>query len=128
MTQLVSSRLASQLHRRTAAHAYTDAGYYILPADPDVTDEYGQPTASGSSVSVACSFTDKPKMERWRADVEIQEIDAEVRFATPAPTKGGTFKITKRFGSSVTEQKFEIVGIQDRGPFGFVCALKAVVV
>jgi hypothetical protein len=125
MPQLVTTRLASQLHRRTAEHAYTDTAYYIVPADPNVTDEYGQPSGTVSLVPVTCSFTDKPNAERWRGDVDIEQLAAEIRFATPAPTKGGSVKITKRFGQSVTERTFEIIGIQDRGAFGYVCALKA---
>jgi hypothetical protein len=125
MPQLVSTRLASQLQRRTAAHAYTDTAYYTPEADLTSLDEYGQPTASTSMVPVQCSFTDKPKVEIWRGDVDIQQIEGEIRFATPAPTKGGQIRITHRFGQPVAERTFEIIGVQDRGTFGYVCALKA---
>lgn len=125
---LVTERLASQLQRHTAAHAYTDAGYYTPPPDLSSLDEYGQPNASVSQVPVTCSFTDKPAVEKWQGYADIKEIAGEVRWATPQPNKGGIFTITNRFGSHVTEQTFEIIGIQNRGAFGYVCALKAVTI
>lgn len=128
MPQLVSTRLAAQLQRRTADHAYTDAGYYIPEPDLTTLDEYGQPTASTTLIPVSCSFTDKPNRETWRGDVDIETVEAEARFSTPAPTKGGRFRITERFGQTVAERTFEIIGIQDRGTFGFVCALKVVTI
>jgi hypothetical protein len=126
MPVFISDRLASRIQRRTEAHAYTDAGYYIPAPDPNITDTYGQVTVSTTLIPVTCSFTDKPKMETWRGDADVQGVEAEVRFATPAPSKGGKFKITERFGQTVTSQAFEIIGIQNRGTFGYVCALKAV--
>ena len=109
-------------------HAYTDIAAYIPAADPNTTDSYGQPTASSDEITMMCAFVDTTKTERWRADAEIENIDAEVFFTGYTPTKGGSIKILKRFGRDVTNKTFEIIGIQDRGPFGFVCALKAVVV
>jgi hypothetical protein len=126
MPQLVSPRLASQLQRRTAAHAYTDTAYYTPEADLTSLDEYGQPTASTSRVPVSCSFTDKPKIENWRGDADVESVEAEIRFTTPAPDKGGRITIARRFGQPVAERTFEIIGIQDRGTFGYVCALRAV--
>lgn len=128
MPHLVSSRLAEQLTRRTVTYSYTDEGYYLTAANPDITDAYGQPTASAEETLVECSFTDKVNEERWRGDADIETIIAEVRWSTPAPEKGGSFRITRRFGLSVTEKTYEIVGIKDRGAFGYVCALKAVTI
>lgn len=128
MPQLVSARLAAQLQRRTIDHAYTDAGFYIPAPDVATLDDYGQPTASTSLVPVSCSFTDKPSAEKWQGYADIAEIVAEVRWATPQPNKGAQFKISKRFGNFANEQTYEIVGVQDRGAFGYVCALKAVTI
>lgn len=126
MPQFVSPRLASELMRRTETHTYTDVGYYI-PA-PTTLDDYGQPATAGTETLIDCSFTDKPKMETWRGDADIQEVEAEVRFTTPEPDKGGKFRLTERFRQTVTERTFEIISIQDRGAFGYVCALKAVTI
>jgi len=128
MTFLVNSRLSAELMRRTKGYVFNDLAYYIPEADTTTLDEYGQPTASTERISISCSFTDKPKMEIWRGEADIQEVEAEIRFVSPAPTKGGKFIISKRFGEDITEKTFEIVGIQDRGSFGFVCALKAVTI
>ena len=103
-------------------HAYTDKVIYI--AAPTGTDAYGQPNVAGVETSIDCAFVDGGKNETWTtADVEV--IDAEVYFASITPTKGGRIKIIKRFGQDVINKTFEIIGIQERGAFGFVCALKA---
>lgn len=108
-----------------AIHAYTDTAYYIPPPDTSTLDEYGQPTASTTKTYFDCAFVDTAKQENWQeADIEV--VDAEIYFSTLAPAKGGTIKPVTRFGQAVTERRFEIVGIQDRGAFGYVCALKAV--
>jgi hypothetical protein len=129
MQQFVSTRLAAQLQRRTEAHAYTDLAYYIPTPDTTTLDEYGQPTPSATLVPISCSFSDnsdRPNVEKWTGIADIEEIAAVIRFSSPSPTKGGRVKIAKRFGSPVTERTFEVIGIQDRGVFGFVCALKDV--
>jgi hypothetical protein len=130
MPQLVTPRLSAQLQRRTESYAYTDTAVYISAVSPNTVDEYGQPSGSSTSTTFVCSFTDKPKMERWRTDADVQEVEAEIRFndADITPTKGGRIRITKRFSESVTERTFEITGIQDRGAFGYVCALKVVTI
>lgn len=126
MPQLINPRLAEQINRRAIEYAYTDDGYYIPMASVDTLDDYGQPTAPETQTAVDCSFTDKPALEKWQGYADVQEIAAEVRFQTPAPEKGGRFIITARFGFEVENQRYEIIGIQDRGAFGYVCALKAV--
>lgn len=124
--QLVTPRLTSQLQRLTTTQAFTDLAYYIPQADTTTLDDYGQPSASTSFIPVSCSFTDKPSIERWTGGEDIQQIDAEIRFTTPQPNKGGKIKISRQFSGIVTERTYEIVGIQSRGAFGYVCALKAV--
>lgn len=127
MPQLANSRLVAQLQRRTVEAAYTDMGYYTPTAD-GALDSYGQPAASTSLVPVSCSFTDQPAAEKWTGEADVAEIAAEVRFTTPIPDKGGRFKITRMFGSITREQTYEIIGIRNRGAFGYVCALKAVTI
>jgi hypothetical protein len=124
MRQLGPPRLSAQLQRRTQAHAYTDIAVYISPADPNTTNEYGQPSGTATETTIECSFTDKPNAERWRGDVDIEMLAAEIRFTSPVPSKGGRVRITKRFSEAVAERTFEVIGVQDRGVFGFVCALK----
>jgi hypothetical protein len=124
MRQLVPPRLSAQLQRRTQAHAYTDTATYIGALDPAIVSEYGQPSGTATETTIECSFTDKPNAERWRGDVDIEMLAAEIRFTSPVPSKGGRIRITKRFSEAVAERTFEVIGIQDRGAFGFVCALK----
>ena len=106
-------------------HAYTDTAHYIPAPDSSNLDEYGQPTTSTLELLIQCAFVDTGKAENWRnADIEV--LDAEIYLDAFAPTKGGRFKTITRFGQPVTNKTFEIVGIQDRGAFGYVCALKVV--
>lgn len=107
-------------------HAYTDSAAYIPASNPDTVDEYGQPTVSSDEIIIMCAFVDTTKTEQWRGDAEIEKIDAEIFFTGYTPTKGGSIKILKRFGQDVTNKIFQVVGVQDRGAFGYVCALKAV--
>lgn len=125
MTRLVTPRFSAQLQRLTEGHTYTDRAYYIAQASTASLDEYGQPTPSTDETLISCSFTDKPKMERWLA-VDIQEVEAEIRQSTVTPEKGGKFRVIKRFSETITARTYEVIGIQDRGAFGYVCALKAV--
>lgn len=108
-------------------HAYTDTAYYIPAPDMTNLDEYGQPTASTQELLIQCAIVDGGKAEAWQsADIEI--LDAEIYFDTFLPSKGAEIKIITRFGVSVDNKTFEIVGIQDRGEFGYVCALKAITI
>lgn len=108
-------------------HAYTDVALYLPTADPNTVDSYGQPTASADEITIVCAFSDKAEMERWRGDADVESVDAEIFFTGYTPTKGGRIKILKRFGQDVTNKTFEIVGVQDRGAYGWVCGLKAAV-
>lgn len=125
---LVTQRLANQLQRRTESASFTDTANYFAPPSLSVLDEYGQPTQTTQHTAVSCSFTDKPAVEKWTGYADIEEIAAEVRVSSITPAKGGRFTIISRFGNDVTEKTYEIVGIQDRGAFGYVCALKAVTI
>lgn len=108
-------------------HAYTDTAYYIPAPDMSSLDAYGQPTVSTQELSIPCAFVDGGKAETWTtADIEV--LDAEIYFDVFAPSKGGKIKSITRFGQLVTNKTYEIVGIQNRGPYGYVCALKVVTI
>jgi hypothetical protein len=125
---LPNSRLVSQMQRIVSDKFYSDAAYLLIDVNTGAYDDYNNPVVSTSEVPISCSFTDTPAMEKWRDFIDIQEIAGEIRFATPRPTKGNRIKITGRFGTTTyTDQTFEIIGIRDRDEFGYVCALKAVV-
>lgn len=110
-----------------AIHAYTDTAYYIPAPDIATLDSYGQPTQSALELLISCAFVDGGKAEAWKtADIEV--LDAEIYFDAFAPTKGATIKPVTRFGQTVTDKTYEVVGIQDRGAFGYVCALKVVTI
>lgn len=108
-------------------HAYVDLANYIPAPNMASLDDYGQPTPEGVETEFTCAFVDGGKAESWKeADIEV--LDAEIYFTDITPTKGGKIKIVKRFGQAVTNKTYEIVGIQNRGAFGWVCALKAVTI
>jgi len=108
-------------------HAYTDTAYYIPAPDMSNLDTYGQPVVSVQELLIQCAFVDGGKAETWTsADIEI--LDAEIYFDAFLPTKGATVKPVTRFGVAVNNKTFEIVGIQDRAEFGYVCALKAITI
>ena len=108
-------------------HAYTDTAHYIPAPDMSNLDEYGQPTNSTQELLIQCAFVDGGKAETWQtADIEV--LDAEIYFNAFAPSKGATIKAITRFGRPVVNKTYEVVGIQDRGAFGYVCALKAITI
>ena len=123
---LPNSRLVAQLSRATKQLMYSDSGYIIKSVGTGTYDTYNHEVMTTSNIPVECSFTDKPSREIWKDHVDLENIEAEVRLNTK-PTKGDSFKITKRFGNeSYSDKTFEIVGIMPRGDFGYVVALKAV--
>jgi hypothetical protein len=124
--KFVSPASAARFQSVVEARAYTDAGVYI--SAPSGMDEYGQPTTAGTETAINCSFSDRPNTEKWTGYADVEQIAAEVRFSAVFPDSGGRFRITERFGAAVTAQTFEIIGIQQRGAFGYVCALKAVTI
>lgn len=127
MTNPFTADDITNMREAQGIHAYTDTAHYIPAPDLTSLDEYGQPTASTSELLISCAFVDTVKKENWR-EMDIEELDAEIYFDTFAPAKGGKVKSISRFGQTVTNRTFEIIGIQDRGAFGYVCALKAVTV
>lgn len=125
--RLPSARLVAQLQRRTAAGFYGDSAFLLIDVPTGSYDDYNNPATTETAVPIACSFTDKPTRELWRDYADIEDIEAEIRFKGPTPTKGNRIKLAGRFdGLNYTDKTFEIVDINDRDAFGFVCALKAV--
>lgn len=108
-------------------HAYTDTAHYIPAPDMASLDDYGQPAESAQELLIQCAFVDGGKAEAW-ASADIEILDAELYFDAFLPAKGATVKSITRFGEAVTNKTYEIVGIQDRGAYGYVCALKAVTI
>lgn len=127
MTNPFTAADITNMREAQAIHAYTDTAHYIPAPDSTNLDEYGQPTASTSELLVTCAFVDTAKRENWR-DADIEELDAEIYFDAFSPSKGGKVKSITRFGQTVTNRTYEIIGIQDRGAFGYVCALRAVTI
>ena len=127
MPALASNRLAKQLQRDTSAYAFWDTGN-LLQDTVTGLDSYGQPTVTTASTATACSFTDMPNLERWKDYADVDQISAEVRFAgSTVPARGNRFTVTGRYDDSAyVDQTYEIIGIKDRGAFGYVCALKKV--
>ncbi len=131
----VNARLVAQMQRNVEDGFYTDTATILQDANPDL-DGFGQPTGdTPTSTGIACSFTDAIKqspaaLEKWKDFADISEIDAEIRWkGSPTPAKGNRVTLTGRFDSSdYTDNTFEIIGIQDRDVFGFVCALKKVAI
>jgi|SRR3972149_5330548 len=124
--RIANTRLVTQLRIRMQKGFYVDSAYLLIDVPSGTYDEYNQPVITTSEVPIACSFTDKPKSESWQDYADIENIEAEIRFLAPTPEKGNKIKIVGHFGDlSYHDKTFEIIGIQDRGLFGCVCALKA---
>lgn len=117
----------TNMREAQAIHAYTDTAHYIPAPDMSNLDDYGQPAESAQELLIPCAFVDGGKAEAW-ASADIEILDAEIYFDVFAPAKGATVKSITRFGAVVTNKTYEIVGIQDRGAYGYVCALKAVAI
>ena len=128
MPRLPSERRTKELHARTVSQFYGDTAA-VLSDSVGALDVYGQPsTVTTTTSNIACSFTDKPSMEKWQNFSDIAQIEAEIRYSgTPAPAKGNRVTLKGRFdGTGYTDTTYEIVGIQDRDNLGVVCALKKV--
>lgn len=126
---LVTKGLASRMTAQVRALAYQDAAIYHAPHDSNFgLDEFGHPSSERPDVEIACSFVDAfgfSSVEKWESSGDISQAISSIRFHDVIPSNGGSFTLTKKFGTPVKERRtFEIVGIQDRGGFGYVCALK----
>ena len=129
--RLPSRRLVNQLQRITVASAYSDTANITQFTATGNDADTGQPTGTETETEIACSFTDKPKMENWKDFAEIGIIEAEIRFDDEdiTPGKGDTIELIGRWDTSdYADTTFEIIGIRDRDAFGYVCALKKVTI
>ena len=127
--RLPNARLVAQLQQRVADGFYADTAS-ILQDVVNSLDGFGQPSTTTTTTEISCSFTDKPKVEKWEGHADISQIAAEIRYnSTPIPVKGNKVTLTGRFDSTdYVDQTFEIIGIQDRDVFGHLCALMLVTV
>jgi len=129
MSKLTNPRLIAQLQNVVSLYAYNDSAFLLVKVATGNVDAYNNPETVESGVPISCSFTDKPNRELWRDFADVEEVEAEIRFESPTPTKGNRVKLTNRFGNEAyKDATFEIIGISDRGEMGHVCALKAVTV
>lgn len=114
------------MERITEAGFFGDTATYITRTQSG-TNTFGEPTYTETTSSISCSFTDKASIENWKTSGDIQVVDAEIRLSSLTPSRGDAITITGRFdNSSFTDKRYHIVGIKDRGAFGYVCALKAI--
>jgi hypothetical protein len=122
-----SARLTAQLQRVTADKMYPDSAYLLMDVATGAYDEYNQPIIITIEIPLNCSFTDNPAQEQWIGYADIEVLAAEVRFKSPQPTKGNRVRLIGRFGETTSpNDEYEIIGIRERGTFGYVCALKKV--
>jgi hypothetical protein len=127
MPGLLNPTLTAQLQRRTSEMLYGDTAVILVDVDSGTVDSYNNPVVTTTSTAIDCSYTELSADEQWRTYGDIGIVTGRIRFASPAPTKGNLFRITKRMnGAIVTGNEMEIVSIEDRGDFGYVCNLKDV--
>ena len=130
---LPNKKLVERLQARASAYMFVDTAT-ITYKTVNTYDAYGQPSYTTTTSEVSCSFSDKSSKETWAGHVDIENIEAEIRFVGTKPSKGDTVTLTHRFNrddlddQDYTAGTFEIVDIKDRDIFGYVCALKQVVV
>jgi len=128
---LPSKQIVEQLQSRVKGGFFVDVAS-IMSKEVASYDEYGQPVYTTTEKEVKCNFTDKPSKESWANYADIENIEAEIRFADDMPNKRDTIKLKSMFNRDVyadqhyAEQEFEIIAIRDRDVFGYVCALKKV--
>ena len=128
--RLITSALAHQIQRRVVEYAYDSTAIYIMPDPDDTLDEYGQPTGATIEVPVSCSFnivTQARMIELWRDFADVSQIFGEIHLRDVAPNKAGKFRITGRFSDqNYVDELFEVVYVDDRGTFGYMCLLQQV--
>jgi hypothetical protein len=125
----MNTHMAKRLQKRVEDLFYGDTAA-VLTHTVSALNGYGQPTVTETSTSISCSFTDKPfEFEKWRDYGDVESVIAQVRFTSPAPSKGNRLTISARFeDGDYVDKTYEIVGIMDRGTMGYLCDLKAVAV
>lgn len=125
MKHHANARITAQLQRNVEIGFYGDTADILIDEATGSYDAYNNPVVTTSLVPVACAFTDSPSSEAWADYADIAAIQAEIRFTGVTPTKGMRVTIRARFESLAYHNRtFEIVGIRDRGIFGWACGLK----
>ena len=124
---LPNKKLIERLAKRAQKYGYSGTAT-ITYRTVSSHDSYGQPIYTESAVEVSCSFNESASSEVWKDYLDVETIDAEIRFNGTKPSKGDTVTLTHIFNrdSGYEEQTFEIVGVKDRDAFGYICALKRV--
>jgi hypothetical protein len=121
-----SDRLVAQMQAVVLSDFYGDTANYITRT-ASTPNSFGELTYTESTTAIVCSFTDQASAESWKQFADVQTVDGEIRFSAVTPRKGDAITITGRFDNSAfVDKRYYIVGIKDRGAFGFVCALRAV--
>lgn len=131
--RMPTSRLAAMLQRQVRGSFYIDKALLLAQVPTGAYDEYNQAINTTATIPVDCSFTDilnQRDLEQWKDYVDIETVNALLRYQGTVPQKGWRVKLVSRFDGSPTrdEREYEIVGIQNRAAFGWVVALKAVTV
>lgn len=90
------------------------------------TGDYGYgPATYLAGRSIACGFDPKPREVMGDTQVEMSDGTLRLPIGT-AVTHLDRVKITRRFGSVVPAQTYEIMGQPARGPSGLVLNLRRV--
>lgn len=129
----VHSRLAQALQRQIKDKFYGDRAVLLATVGTGTYDEYNHEVVTTTSIPIDCSFTDTlfvRDLEAWKDYVDVEAVNAQLRYAGVAPQKGWHVKLVSRFDGTPyrDEREYEIVAIQNRADFGYVLALKAVTV
>ena len=105
---------------------YPDTGA-ILAYTEGASDAYGYTaTTYTAGAAFACSFNElSPKEQMQGAQVEAMDAVARVPSGTTVTIRERS-KLTKRLQQTITAITYEIVGIEERGPFGLVLKLQRV--
>jgi len=126
--RLLDRRSTKRLASLSVQYAFGDKARYYSEPDLSSLDNAGQPTETTDYEEIDCNFTDKVSSENWIDLVDAENIQAEIRLKAIEPNKGGRFELMKKFNLDLaTSLTYEIVGIKNRGEFGYVCALKVVI-
>jgi len=133
MPKLLNNRLAMQLAKYVSDYVYNDTALLLHNASQSV-DANGHKLKEFVEYHLHCSFNETPsrvtgKGESWTRFGDIGMYDAEVRFAEPEPHKGDLVRSVVLQGGDetlYTGKTYEIIGIINRGEFGWVCALRRV--
>ena len=128
--RLASARLTAQLQNEVENMFYGDTATISQYTQTGI-DSNRQPTGTTATTSVSGSFSyisssSTDLREKWTNQFDITKLVAEFRYnSSPVPKKGDTVAITGRYDESAyVDKTFEVVGIINRGRFGYLLGLK----